>query len=72
MIVIILICIAVIGVFVIYSITLNRSDIEEGTASISLPFKIELKFKKKTDKAKDITIDGCIDKSTEKSPTKNT
>lgn len=42
----------IILVLVAHVITLSCSDIEESSTTISLPFKIELKFKRKVDKPK--------------------
>lgn len=50
MVAIIAICLVLIYIGVAFCISLRRSDIQEWTGSFSLPFKIELKFKKKEDK----------------------
>lgn len=59
MIAFVLLCIVIIAILVVFGIALYHGDVEEGSASITLPLKgkIELKFKKKSDKREVSAID---------------
>lgn len=47
---IIVICLTLIFIGVVFCVALHRSDVQECSASLSFPFKLELKFKKKEGK----------------------
>lgn len=57
MVAIVLFGLVVVLILATFIITLIRGDIQESSVSISLPFKIELKFKRKADKSKDFLAD---------------